>query len=147
MKKIIVSFSLLMTSGLSIAFANDKVNPDQQILEGFKKEFIAAQSITWDKQGEYDRAIFLLMGHRVMAWFNTTGQLEGCIRDIFFDQLPLNVMKAVDKRFAEADILSVREITNADGTNYQITLETKSKKLNVKVGLSGSIEEVDKLTK
>ena len=147
MKKIIVSFSLLMTSGLSIAFANDKVNPDQQILEGFKKEFIAAQSITWDKQGEYDRAIFLLMGHRVMAWFNTTGQLEGCIRDIFFDQLPLNVMKAVDKRFAEADILSVREITNADGTNYQITLETKSKKLNVKVGLSGSIEEVDKLIK
>ena len=147
MKKIIVSFSLLMTSGLSVAFANDNVNPDQQILEGFKKEFIAAQSITWDKQGEYDRAIFLLMGHRVMAWFNTTGQLEGCIRDIFFDQLPLNVMKAVDKRFAEADILSVREITNADGTNYQITLETKSKKLNVKVGLSGSIEEVDKLTK
>ncbi len=147
MKKIIVFFSLLLTTGLSVVFANEKVNPDQRTLDGFKKEFIAAQNVTWDKQGDYDKATFLLTGHRVIAWFNTAGQLEGCIRDIFFDQLPLIVMSAVDKRFAEADILTVREITNSDGTSYSITLETKSKKYSVKVGSSGNIDEVDKLLK
>jgi hypothetical protein len=147
MKKIIVSFSLLLAAGLSTSFAATETNPDQRTLDGFNKEFIAAQNVSWDKQGEYDKATFLLAGHRVIAWFNSAGQLEGCVRDLFFDQLPLNVMTAIDKRFAGADILSVREITNSEGTSYRLTLETKNKKYNVKLGSSGNIDEVEKLAK
>ncbi len=147
MKKIIVSFSLLLSAGLSTVFATTEINPGQKTLDGFKKEFIAAESVTWDKQGDYDKATFQLTGHRVIAWFNAEGRLEGCIRDIFFDQLPLNVMKAVDKRFIAADILAVKEITNAEGTIYRITLETKKKKYSVKVGTYGNIDEVEKLAK
>lgn len=145
MKKTIIIFSLLLSTGLSEVFANEKVSPDQKTLDGFKKEFIAAQSVTWEKQGDFDKATFLLSGHRVIAWFNTAGQLEGCIRDIFFDQLPLIVMTAVDKRFTGADIYSVREITKNEVAYYSITLETKNKKYNIKVGSSGTIDEVDKL--
>ena len=147
MKKIIILFSLLLTTGLSFIFANENVNPDQKTLDRFKKEFIAAQSVTWEKQDDFDKATFLLSGHRVIAWFNTAGQLEGSIRDIFFDQLPLIVMTAVDKRFAGADIYSVREITRNELTYYSITLEAKNKKYTVNVGSSGTIEEVEKVSK
>jgi hypothetical protein len=147
MKKTIIFFSLLLTTSLSFVFANENVNPDQRILDGFKKEFIAAQSVTWERQGDFDKATFLLSGHRVIAWFNTAGQLEGSIRDIFFDQLPLTVMTAVDKRFADADIYSVREITKNELTSYSITLEAKNKKYTVKVGSSGTIEDVEKVAK
>lgn len=147
MKKIIVASYVLLTAGLSTAFANVAPIPNQQTLDGFKKEFSTAQSVSWDKQGEYDKATFLLAGRRVVAWFNPSGQLEGSIRDIFFDQLPLSVMTAIDKRFPQAEVLEVREITNGEGTNYRMKLEVKNKKYGIKVGPAGNIDEIEKLAK
>jgi hypothetical protein len=146
MKKMFVSASLLLTAGLTAVFAAGP-NPDQQVLDLFKKEFSAAQHVTWNKQDNYDKATFQLGGSWVIAYFNPAGQLEGCARDIFFDQLPLAVMSAVDKRFAEATIINVREITNVDGTSYRLTLEKNNKKYKVKVDTSGNISEVDRLSK
>jgi len=147
MKKIIVSFSLLLTTGLTAVFANNAPTPNEQVLASFKKEFSAAQDVTWNKQDNYDKATFLLGASWVVAYFSPAGQLEGCARDIFFDQLPLAVMSAIDKRFIAAEIINVREITNVDGTHYRLTLEAKSKKYKVKVDSSGNINEVDKLAK
>ena len=140
---------MLLTAGLSTAFATGPYdpNPNQQVLDEFKKEFYAAQNVSWEKQDDYEKATFLLGGSRIMAWFNTIGQLEGCLREILFSQLPLSVMLAVDKRFAAADILEVREITNLDGTSYRIRLEANDKKFRIKVSSTGSIDEVEKLRK
>jgi len=146
MKKMFVSVSLLLTAGLPAVFAAGP-NPDKQVLDLFKKEFSAAQHVTWNKLDNYDKATFKLGGSWVIAYFNPAGQLEGCARDIFFDQLPLAVMSAVDKRFAEATIINVREITNVDGTSYRLTLEKNNKKYKVKVDTSGNISEVDRLAK
>jgi hypothetical protein len=148
MKKIILSLSLLLSAGLSAVFAATDPNPDEQVLNLFKKEFTAAENVVWSRQGDYDKATFLLAGYRVVAWFNPqTTQLEGSIREIFFDQLPLTVMTAVDRRFPEAEISNVKEITNSDGTSYRIRLDAKNKKYTIKVGSAGNISEVEKLTK
>lgn len=147
MKKIISSTFLLLAAGLSTAIAKDDPSPDQQVLELFKKEFSAAQQVTWNKQDDYDKATFLLTGRRVVAYFNPEGQLEGCIREIFFDQLPLVVMKGIDQKFPEAEISTVREITNTEGTSYRVFLEAKNKKYSIKVGSAGYIEQVEKLPK
>ena len=140
----IVMFSVMLGTMLP-AIANPY--PNQQVLNAFKTEFNAAQHVSWDKQGDYDKATFVLAGRRVVAFFSSEGQFEGCIRDIFFDQLPLTVMTAVDKRFGEAQILDVREITNAEGTSYRISLESKNKKYRIRVSSSGGINEVEKLKK
>ncbi len=148
MKKIILSLSLLLSAGLANVFAASDPNPDEQVLNLFKKEFTAAENVIWSRQGEYDKATFLLAGHRVVAWFNPqTTELEGSIREIFFDQLPLSVMTAVDRRFPEADISNVKEINNSEGTSYRILLDSKNKKYRIKVGSAGNISEVEKLTK
>ncbi|HEV7780777.1 MAG TPA: hypothetical protein VGO58_05905 [Chitinophagaceae bacterium] len=147
MKKIILSLSLLMTAGLSTIYANDDPTPDKEVLNLFKKEFSSAESVSWSRQGDYDKATFVLAGRRAIAYFNANGELEGSVRDIFFDQLPLTVMTAVDKRFADAEIIDVREINNAEGTHYRIRLTAKSKKYSVKVDPSGSIGDIEKLVK
>lgn len=146
MKKIFVSFSLLLTAGLSSAFANSDPDPDQKVLDAFKTEFASAENVIWNKQDEYDKATFILAGRRTVAYFNPEGQLEGCAREISFDQLPLAVMTAVDRRFAEKDILSVLEVSNSEGTNYKVTVKTKTRKYKVKVDSAGNITEVSKLT-
>ncbi len=147
MKKIIISFSLLLTACLTAVFANNAVTPNEKILASFKKEFSTAQDVTWNKQDNFDKATFLLGASWVIAYFNPAGQLEGCARDILFDQLPLAVMTAINKRFTAAEIINVREITNGDGTHYRLALEAKNKKYKVKVDSSGNINEVDKLAK
>lgn len=147
MKKIIISFFLLLTAGLSVSIASETFNPSQRVLDEFKKEFSSAQSVSWGQEEGYEKATFVLGGRRVIAWFSESGQLEGSIRDIFFDQLPLTVMTAVDKRFAEADIFSVSEINNTEGTFYRIILAIKDKKYKVKVDPAGNLNDIAKLPK
>ncbi|MEK7224976.1 MAG: hypothetical protein AAB221_04750 [Bacteroidota bacterium] len=89
----------------------------------------------------------MLAGHRVIAYFNEDNELAGCIRDIFYDQLPLTVMKAVDKKFPGADVQEVREITNSDGTSYMLKAELNNKKYKVKVSSAGNITDIEKLAK
>ena len=147
MKKIFLSLSLMLTVGLTTALANDELNVSKQVRQSFKKEFAGAQLVKWDDLGQYLKATFVLGGHRAEAYFNTDGELEGCIRDLFYDQLPLAVMTSLDKRFAEAAILDVREITNTEGTAYRVTLEMQNKRYRVKTDPGGNITEAEKIKK
>jgi len=147
MKKIFVSISLLLTVAASTAFAHKDTRPDPGVKEVFNLEFAGAENVSWSQQGDYQKATFVLGGHRVIAYFNEDNELAGCIRDIFFDQLPLTVMKAVDKKFPSADLQEVREITNSDGTSYLLSAEVNNKKYKVKISSAGNITDIEKLAK
>jgi len=147
MKKIIVSLSLLLTAGLVSAIANPGPDPAQKVLAGFKNEFPTAQYVTWTTMDEFDKAVFVLAGRRVIAYFSKEGELQGSVRDIFFDHLPLTVMNAVNRRYVNAVIFEVREINNIEGTSYKMTLEFKNRKYNIRVRPDGSISDVVKLRK
>lgn len=125
MKKTVVSFFLLVTVA---AFANDPDPVSEKVQSSFKKEFPGASLISWNETGDYLKAVFLYAGYRSEAYFTKEGELEGSARNIFFNQLPLAVTKAVEKRFTNADVLEVSEITTASGTRYLIRLEDESKK-------------------
>jgi hypothetical protein len=147
MKKIFVSLSLLLTAAVSTAFANIVINPNPGVEEVFKKEFAGAENVTWSQQDDYQKATFVLAGHRVIAYFNENNELAGCIRDIFYDQLPLIVSKTIDQKFPGADMQEIREITNSDGTSYLVTVNENNKKLKVKITSDGNISEIEKLKK
>ena len=147
MKKIFLPLSLLLTVVASTAFANKDNNPGPGIEEVFKQEFTGAENVSWSQQENYQKATFVLRGHRVIAYFNDDNELAGCIRDIFYDQLPLAVMKAIDNKFPAADVQEVREITNIDGTSYSVSAELNNKKYKVKVSSSGNITDIEKQAK
>ena len=145
MKKMFVTLATMMIAALS--FANPDPEPGEQVLNGFKKEFSTAENVTWTKQDEFDKATFTLAGRRVVAFFSNDGQFEGCARDLLFDQLPLAVMTAVDKRYGNAAVIDVREMTNSEGTTYRLTVEAKNRKIRVKVFPDGNITVLEKLPK
>ena len=146
MKKIFLSLSLLLTVAASTALAHEtKTGPGVE--EVFQQEFTGAESVSWSLQEDYQVATFVLGGHRVIAYFTETNELAGCIRDILYDQLPLTVLKAIDKRYPAADVQEVREITNSDGTSYLLTADVNNKKFKVKVTSSGNITDIEKLRK
>jgi len=141
-----VSLSLILT--MAITTANAAPDPvSKQIQESFKKEFPNTQALAWNAVGEFMRATFLLDGQRTEAYFSEDGTLQGSVRLLFFSQLPLAVMKAVEKRYQEPDALDVYEVTNDEGTSYRITLESQEKKYKIKVDANGNITQSDRLKK
>jgi hypothetical protein len=144
MKRIFVSLSLMLAVGLTTVFANDETDVSDKVKKSFKKEFAGVESVKWKDLGDYKMASFAFNDHRVAAYFNTNGKLEGFARDILFDQLPLAVEKSFDKRFACADFIEVLEISNREGTSYLLTLEAQNKLYRVKADPGGNILQVDK---
>jgi hypothetical protein len=143
MKRIILSFTLMMTLGVTIALAapGSKINPGPDVVEMFKKEFAGAEFVKWTVQGEYQKASFVLGGHRAEAYYTITGEYLGSIRDLFYDQLPLAVMKSVDNKYPEADISELTEVATTDGVTYKMLVELKSKKVRLTVDSSGNFVE------
>ena len=144
MKQLLVSFSLLLSVA---AFASDNTTVNEEVKASFKKEFPAANLIEWKNNGDFSTATFMLWGQRTEAYFSEDGKLQGSARTIFFNQLPLAVMTAVDKRFAGAEVLDITEVNNLDGTSYQLLVETKDKKYTIKADAAGNISNVKKLKK
>ena len=146
MKKLILSLTLSLTIGVTTLFANE-ITVSDRVKQSFEKEFSKAQLVTWNNAGEFLKASFVWAGHRAEAYFNQEGQLQGCARDIFYDQLPMAVMTSLDKKFAGADVIDVNEITNSEGTNYRLTLEVSGKKYRVKCDTAGNVVETERLKK
>jgi hypothetical protein len=140
-----VAFILVVAVG-SVSAANE---PDinDAVRESFKKEFAGANLLEWNETGGFLKATFILGNHRTEAYFREDGQLEGSIRSLFYNELPLLVMTSIDKRFANAVIWDVNEINNSLGTVYRITLEVKQKKYSVKVDATGNIQATERLKK
>lgn len=147
MKKIFISMTMLLTAAASTAFAKKDTRPGPGLEEVFRQEFSGAENVSWSRQENFQKATFVLGGHRVIAYFNEDNELAGCIRDIFYDQLPITVMKAVDKKFPDADMQEVREITNIEGTSYWLKTELNNKKYKVRITSAGNITDIEKLAK
>ena len=147
MKRIILSLSLMLAVGLTTVLANYNTPVSDLVKESFKKEFPGVESVKWSDQGDYQKATFVFTGHRSVAYFNENGELEGSARDLFFDQLPLAVMRSFDKRFDGAYFMDVLEVTNIEGTSYRLTVEKQDKRYRVKADAGGNILDVVRVKK
>ena len=132
---------LLLSLGIAPSFANSTLPDETVASKNFKKEFAGAESVQWSAIGDYQKASFVLAGHRAEAYYNADGELAGSVRDLFYDQLPLAVMKTVDSRFENAGIIDVREISNTEGTSYRVQVEYGNKKYSLSLASSGDLLE------
>lgn len=144
MKKLIVLFFL---SATVTTFANDPDPVSERVQSSFKKEFPGASLISWNETGDYLRAVFVYAGYRSEAYFTPDGELQGSARNIFYNQLPLAVTKAIEKRFADPDVLEVSEITTASGTRYLIRLQEGTKGYRVQYDAGGNNIGFEKVKK
>ncbi|MFI5133976.1 MAG: PepSY-like domain-containing protein [Chitinophagales bacterium] len=147
MKKIFLMLALIATVAATTVFANDdpKVNP--RVQESFKKEFPGAQYVKWDKDQDYFKVIFVLADYRAEAWFSTDGELLGTTRDLLYDQLPLAVMKELEKKFPIANATEIKEVTNNYGTLYKLVLEDKKCSYRISATPNGEISVTEKIKK
>jgi len=147
MKNLFVTLSLVLTTGITPLLANE-THSDPRTEAVFLKQFSGAENVKWTKLEEgFEKVAFTLGSVRVEAYFTNEGELAGSVRNLFFNQLPLTVMQAVNNKFEGAVVVEAREINNADGTTYRVVLEQKEKKYNLKLNSRGEMLEVSKMKK
>ena len=145
MKKAFVTLCTLLTIGITVSLADPGTNIDAKILSAFQKEFSFAKNVKWQEEGNLARVKFLLNDQGITAWYNSDGELITTARNILYNQLPISIMRSLDKEYADADIFGITEISRNDETWYQIQAEKKGKKFLLKASLSGNIIVLKKI--
>ena len=121
------------------------VNPLAE--ETFNKYFAGAANVKWSEEEGYLKVTFTWAEHRTVAYFNLNGELAGSIRNLFYNQLPLAVMRSLQQSFKNPVVLEIREIANDEGIYYGLTLEDGKKKFKIRVNSLGDILEKTKVKK
>ena len=147
MKKIFLLLPLLLVVAGITAFSRLNKNIDPRTEQVFKTEFAGAANVIWGKAGNYLKVSFTWADHQAVAYFNTDAELVGCIRGLFFTQLPLTVMRSVERNFKGAVILETMEITNDEGVSYRLIMEYKNKKHKIRLNSLGDILKNERVKK
>jgi hypothetical protein len=140
--------ALILTAGFVSSFANPLENVDPKAEQVFSRQFAGAQSISWTRtESGLLKVSFVWGGHSTVAYFNESAELVGSVRNLFFDQLPMTIVRAVDQKFKSPVVTEVREISTDEGTSYSIVLEEGTKKYSVKFNSLGDVLSKDRLKK
>ena len=124
----------------------DKADPRTEAI--FQKEFAGAHDVKWTSLKEgLQKVTFVWGGTRTIAYFNERAELVGSMRNVFYDHVPLSVVRTVESRFNSPVVIEVTEISNLDGTSYKMILEQKNKRYLVRISSSGTILEKERVKK
>ena len=145
MKKIFVTLFTLLTIGITVALADPITKVDPKVLSAFQKEFSFAKNARWEEEGSLTRVIFSLNDQGIIAWYNSDAELVTTARNILYNQLPISVMRSLDKAYEGADVFGIVEISRNDETYYQMRVDKKGKKFLLKAGASGNITVLKKI--
>jgi len=144
-------FFLVLSLSLAVvltASANPTPVNDPKVEKAFSKLFAGASNVSWSKEeGNYLKASFVWGDHYTVAYFGEDGKLLGSIRGLFFNQLPLSVIRSFNSSFSDHIVLEVREISNDEGVSYTLLTEHKNKKYRIRMNGLGDVIEKTRVKK
>ena len=145
MKKILMILPAMLAVVLS-AFAGK--DDEARARANFNRQFAGAENVSWTTtDNDFHKATFLWAGHRTEAYFSNEGKFVGAIRGLFYQQLPISVVRSVDDKYDGRVILEVREIANQEGTTYSVLMNWKKKRYRVRLHADGSVIETELIRK
>jgi hypothetical protein len=130
MKKILIAITIIFTLTANVFAGEEKIKPE--VLNAFKNKFSNAQDVTWIAGSNYYKATFNYYGHRLFAYYTTTGKLKGVTRYISSPELPLYLRHNLQKKYPDFWITDLVEESNQNGFNYYITLQDADQKIVLK---------------
>jgi hypothetical protein len=124
MKKKILSLAVILTLGLTSAFANTNDDINQRAIASFKKDFVTARNVSWQQEKTYTKATFTLNDQVMFAYYsNENTELLAVVRNLLSEQLPINLFISLQKEYKTYWITDIFEAATQDHTSYYVTLE------------------------
>jgi hypothetical protein len=139
MKKIIL---YAVTCVLLASSAN--ATPGSKILQKFKETFPNAQNVKWvdDKAGYF--VSFMQNESYNKVFYNTEGSFVYALKYYKGDGLPTSITMSLNKKYGDAKIIGVTEVTTQNNVVYDVKLSKEHKLYSLNVSSEGSVtkEEV-----
>jgi len=121
MKKTILALAVILTIGMTSAFANEDIN--QNAVASFRKDFATARNVSWQQSRNYVKATFDLNNQVMYAFYNYRGELMAVIHHILSNELPGDLESALKKEYREYWVSDLFELSSDDQHLYYVTLE------------------------
>lgn len=132
MKKIIFATAVMLTLGWGSAFANSNDNVNDQVTASFRKDFVTAKEVKWQRESNYVKATFTMDGQIMFAYYNENAELIGVVRNILSDKLPIGLMTDLKKNYNDRWISDLFEMASDGQSTYYISLENADETLVLK---------------
>jgi hypothetical protein len=132
MKKTILALAVILTTGLTSAFANKGEDVNQRAISSFSKDFLSAKNVSWQQQKDYAKATFSLNNQIMYAYYNQEGELLAVIRNVLSDQLPIQLLTEIKNNYANFWISELFEMATEDQTTYYVTIENGTERIVLK---------------
>lgn len=138
MKKILLA-ALVVVFGF-IANATD---PNEKVLEAFKKTFPQVEDVAWTENPNSYEVKFKQNEILSKVTYDREGNIIKTLRYYQEQQLPILILSKVKNKFADKKIFGVTEEASDEGTFYHIVLEDEKNWVQITADSYGSIK-VDK---
>ena len=134
MKKTILALAVILTVGLTSAFANRHEDINQNVVTAFRADFGNAREVSWEQTKEFVKATFTLNGQVQCAYYDQRGELMAVIHHVLSNQLPKELSENLKKGYIYANywVSDLLEMT-ADGQHsYYVSLENGDERVILK---------------
>jgi hypothetical protein len=123
MKKIILTWAVMLTIGLATAFAGAKDGISENAIAAFKNDFAAAKNVSWAQGRNYLKASFSLNNKVMYAFYNYHGDLVAVVHHILSTDLPQDLSEQLKKDYGNFWISDLFELSSDEQHVYYVTLE------------------------
>ena len=133
MRKIMLALAVILTVGLTSAFANNSEDINRIAIASFKNDFSQATQVSWQEGKDYVKATFTLNDQVMFAYYSKeSNELMAVERNILTDQLPINLYTSLKKDYRSEWISGLFEMAKPDHTVYFATLENADERIVLK---------------
>lgn len=144
MKKLIILsclFAALSTKASSPPEVNEKV------LKAFSETFMKATDVVWHEVKNFYEASFKQSEIISRVIYDQDGNLVRTTRYYSQENLPINILTKLQKRFAGKSVYGVTELSSEDEISYHITMQDEKNWYIIKADNWGSLELQQKYKK
>lgn len=146
LRKQLITLGLLLSVSAG-AFAFDGLVISEKVLQTFKNTFPNAQDVKWLETGEKYTVNFKENGVLTKIDYDMDGNFISSLRYYSESNLPVNILRKVQKKYADKKIFGVTEMTSDSNVDYYIKMEDNTNWITVKSNANGSMQVVEKYKK
>jgi len=140
--------ALFLTVGLSSSFATPSDDLNEIVKTSFRKDFKSAELIGYEVGRQYTKVTFKMDEMVLFAFYADNGDLLAVTRNIRTNQLPIQLLLDLKKRFTgDYWVTDLFEITCDGQNNYYVTVENESTKTTMRSAGANSWEIYEKTNK
>ena len=144
MKKLIVLTCLFAT--LSVA-ASTPPEVNEKVLKAFNQTFMKATDVVWNEMQNLYEASFKQSEIVSRAIYDAEGNLLRTTRYYSQENLPINILTKIQKKYAGKSIYGVTELATEEEVSYHVTLQDEKNWYVVQADNFGNLELSKKFRK